>query len=345
MELDELEKIEQDCKTELDGIKDLNELQQKKAGYLGKKGPFAKIMAGMKDLSIEAKKELGQKTNKVKTSIEEMFNKKKEEIENAIINAKLESEKIDVTLPGVAMPTGGIHPLMQTVMELEDLYISMGYKVAEGPEIETDEYCFEKLNLPKGHPARDMQDTFYINPELLLRSQTSPVQVRTMLESKGEPIKIICPGKVYRRDADDATHSHQFMQCEGLVLGTDITLADLKGALLEMARKMLDKDREIRLRPSFFPFTEPSVEVDVSCGICGGKGCPTCKGSGWIEVLGAGMVNDNVLRMSGYDPTKIQGFAFGIGVERITMLKHKIDDIRNFYTNDIRFLNQFKEEK
>jgi phenylalanyl-tRNA synthetase alpha chain len=221
----------------------------------------------------------------------------------------------------------------------------MGYTVAEGPEIETDEYCFEKTNLPKGHPARDMQDTFYINPELLLRSQTSPVQVREMLKKKGEPIKIICPGKLYRRDADDATHSHQFMQCEGLVLGEDITLGDLKGALLEMFRRMLGEERNIRLRPSFFPFTEPSVEVDVSCGLCGGKGCPTCKGTGWIEVLGAGMVNDNVLRMSGYDPAEIQGFAFGIGVERITMMKYKIDDIRNFYLNDVRFLNQFKEVK
>lgn len=221
----------------------------------------------------------------------------------------------------------------------------MGYTIAEGPEIETDEFCFEKLNLPKGHPARDMQDTFYINPELLLRSQTSPVQVRTMLEKKGEPIKIVCPGKVYRRDADDATHSHQFMQFEGLVLGADITLADLKGALLEMAKKMFGEDRQIRLRPSFFPFTEPSVEVDVSCGLCGGKGCSVCKNTGWIEILGAGMVNDNVLRMCGYDPEKIQGFAFGIGIERITMLKYRIDDIRNFYINDVRFLNQFKEVK
>ena len=221
----------------------------------------------------------------------------------------------------------------------------MGYTIAEGPEIETDEFCFEKLNLPKGHPARDMQDTFYINPELLLRSQTSPVQVRTMLEKKGEPIKIVCPGKVYRRDADDATHSHQFMQFEGLVLGADITLADLKGALLEMAKKMFGEDRQIRLRPSFFPFTEPSVEVDVSCGLCGGKGCSVCKNTGWIEILGAGMVNDNVLRMCGYDPKKIQGFAFGIGIERITMLKYRIDDIRNFYINDVRFLNQFKEVK
>ena len=324
---------------------DLNLLQQKKANYLGKKGIIANVMSNMKNLSNDERKELGMKSNKIKVLLEELFEKKRKEIEDNIVERKLKSETIDVTLPGVSIPIGGIHPLNQTVMELEDLYIGMGYRVAEGPEIETDEFCFEKLNLPKGHPARDMQDTFYINPELLLRSQTSPVQVRTMLEKKGEPIKIICPGKVYRRDADDATHSHQFMQCEGLVLGENITLADLKGALLEMAKKMFDKDRKIRLRPSFFPFTEPSVEVDVSCGICGGKGCSTCKNSGWIEILGAGMVNDNVLRMSGYDPKKIQGFAFGIGVERIAMLKHKIDDIRNFYINDVRFLNQFKEEK
>lgn len=344
-ELEKLNKIADEVEHDLENVDDLNQLQQKKANYLGKKGPFAEIMAGMKNLTAEAKKEIGMATNKVKQAIEARFEAKRKAIEDAIIAKKLEQEKIDVTLPGVEFPVGGIHPLMQTVMDLEDLYISMGYTVAEGPEVETDEYCFEKLNLPKGHPARDMQDTFYINPELLLRSQTSPVQVRTMLEKKGEPIKIICPGKVYRRDADDATHSHQFMQCEGLVLGENITLADLKGALLEMARKMFDKDRKIRLRPSFFPFTEPSVEVDVSCGICGGKGCSTCKNSGWIEILGAGMVNDNVLRMSGYDPEKIQGFAFGIGVERIAMLKHKIDDIRNFYINDVRFLNQFKEEK
>ncbi len=344
-QLDELEHVVYDLENELNDVNDLNQLQQKKANYLGKKGIIAQAMSGMKDLSVEARKEIGMRSNKIKQTLEEKFEQKRKAIEEAIINKKLQNETIDVTLPGYHIPAGGIHPLNQTIMELEDLYIGMGYTVAEGPEVETDENCFERLNLPKGHPARDMQDTFYINPEELLRSQTSPVQVRTMLEKKGEPIKIICPGKVYRRDADDATHSHQFMQCEGLVLGTDITLADLKGALLEMARKMFDKDREIRLRPSFFPFTEPSVEVDVSCGLCGGRGCSTCKNTGWIEVLGAGMVNDNVLRMSGYDPEKIQGFAFGIGVERITMLKHKIDDIRNFYTNDIRFLNQFKEEK
>ena len=341
----ELETVLEDADKKLEDINDLNDLQQVKAGYLGKKGPIAQVMASMKDLTNEARKELGMASNKIKNLLEEKFEAKKKAIENAIINKRLEKETIDVTLPGFSVPTGAIHPLNRTIQELEDLYISMGYKVAEGPEIETDEYCFEKLNLPKGHPARDMQDTFYINPELLLRSQTSPVQVRTMLEEKGQPIKIICPGKVYRRDADDATHSHQFMQCEGLVLGKDISMADLKGALLEMARKMLGDDRKIRLRPSFFPFTEPSVEVDVSCGLCGGKGCNVCKNTGWIEVLGAGMVNNNVLRMSGYNPDEIQGFAFGIGVERIAMLKYRIDDIRNFYTNDLRFLNQFKEVK
>ncbi len=344
-QMKELDNVLVQADEELKDVSDLNALQQKKANFLGKKGPIAAVMATMRELSQDAKKELGQKSNKVKFALEELFEKKRKAIEDAMINKKLASETIDVTLPGVNIPTGAIHPLTRTVQELEDLYISMGYTVAEGPEIETDEFCFEKLNLPKGHPARDMQDTFYINPELLLRSQTSPVQVRTMLEKKGEPIKIICPGKVYRRDADDATHSHQFMQCEGLVLGKDITLADLKGALLEMAKKMLGEEREIRLRPSFFPFTEPSVEVDVSCGLCGGKGCSVCKNTGWIEVLGAGMVNNNVLRMSGYNPDEIQGFAFGIGVERIAMLKYRIDDIRNFYTNDLRFLNQFKEVK
>ncbi len=344
-QIKELDNVLVQADEELKDVNDLNSLQQKKANFLGKKGPIASVMASMRELSQEAKKELGQKSNKVKVALEELFEKKRKAIEDALINKKLASETIDVTLPGVNVPVGSIHPLTRTIQELEDLYISMGYTVAEGPEIETDEFCFEKLNLPKGHPARDMQDTFYINPELLLRSQTSPVQVRTMLEKKGEPIKIICPGKVYRRDADDATHSHQFIQCEGLVLGKNVSLSDLKGALLEMAKKMLGEDRKIRLRPSFFPFTEPSVEVDVSCGLCGGKGCNVCKNTGWIEVLGAGMVNNNVLRMSGYNPDEIQGFAFGIGVERIAMLKYRIDDIRNFYTNDLRFLNQFKEVK
>lgn len=345
MENLDLENVTKKADDEIAQIEDLNTLQQVKANYLGKKGLVASLMANLKDLTIEARKELGMKSNQVKQALEARFEARRKAIEDKIIQAKLASETIDVTLPGVKFNTGSIHPLQKTIMDLEDLYISMGYKVAEGPEIETDEYCFEKLNLPKGHPARDMQDTFYLNPELLLRSQTSPVQVRTMLQEQGKPIKIICPGKVYRRDADDATHSHQFMQCEGLVLGKDVTLADLKGALLEMARMMFGEERNIRLRPSFFPFTEPSVEVDVSCARCGGAGCSMCKNTGWIEVLGAGMVNNNVLKMCGYDLEEIQGYAFGMGVERLTMLKYRIDDIRNFYINDVRFLNQFKEVK
>ncbi len=326
-------------------IDNLNDFNQLKVTYLGKKGLINAKMANMKNLSPEEKKALGQEVNILKKQCEELFNAKEKEIHNALVAKQIASEKIDVTMPGYNFNLGTIHPLNQTIIDLENLFIGLGYEVAEGPEIETDEYCFEKLNLPKGHPARDMQDTFYINPEILLRSQTSPVQVRTMLAKKGKPIQIICPGKTYRRDADDATHSHQFMQCEGLVLGKNITLADLKGALLVMAKKMLGDDRKIRLRPSYFPFTEPSVEVDVSCHKCGGKGCSMCKNTGWIEVLGAGMVNHHVLEMCGYDPNEIQGFAFGIGIERITMLKYGIEDIRNFYTNDLRFLKQFKEAK
>lgn len=342
---EELEKIKIDVKSRLANIKSKIDLMNEKATVLGKKGPIAAIMANMRSLSIEEKKEVGQISNVTKQELEQAFADKLNELTEEEINARLSAEKVDVTMPGMKFNLGVIHPLNQTIMELEDLFIGMGYEVADGPEIETDGYCFEKLNLPKGHPARDMQDTFYIDVERLLRSQTSPVQVRTMEERNGNPIKIVCPGKVYRRDQDDATHSHQFMQFEGLVLGENISMADLKGALSEIAKKMFGEDRKIRLRPSFFPFTEPSVEVDVSCMRCNNQGCPTCKGTGWIEVLGAGMVNDNVLRMSGYDPEKIQGFAFGVGVERLTMLKYGIDDIRNFYINDVRFSRKFKEVK
>lgn len=234
---------------------------------------------------------------------------------------------------------------MQTSEELQELFLGMGYKIAEGPEVELDVFNFELLNVPKGHPARDMQDTFYISDNLLLRTQTSSVQARTLLASNGKPVKIVCPGKVFRRDDDDATHSHQFMQFEGLVVDKNITMSDLKGTLLLVAKKMFGEDRVIRLRPSYFPFTEPSVEVDVSCFKCGGKGCSLCKNSGWIEVLGAGMVHPNVLRDCGYDPEVYRGFAFGIGIERVTMFRHGIDDIRHFYTNDARFLKQFKGEE
>ena len=275
--------------------------------------------------------------------IQAYLDEQKNILEQAIINEQLEKETIDVTLPGKVMSIGNRHILTQVTEEIEDLMIGMGYEIMEGPEIEIDEYNFEKLNLPKDHPARDMQDTFYITEDTLLRTHTSPVQVRTMLEKGGkEPIKILCPGKVYRRDDDDATHSHQFMQIEGLVVDEKTNMADLKGTLLAIANKMFGEGRKIRLRPSYFPFTEPSVEVDISCHNCNGKGCNICKGTGWIEVLGAGMVNNNVLEASGYDSTKYRGFAFGIGVERIAMLKYIINDIRQFYTNDQRFNKQFK---
>ena len=341
----ELENVEKEATEEIEACSDLDQLNETRVKYLGKKGLIQGFMSRMRDLSNEERPKFGALVNKIKSAVEEKIKLAQEKLEEKKINKKLESESIDVTLPGYKFNTGVIHPLMQTVEEIEDLFIGMGYEIAEGPEVEEDLYNFELLNLPKDHPARDMQDTFYINPNTLLRTHTSPVQARTMQAKKGEPIKVICPGKVYRRDDDDATHSHQFMQVEGLVLGENVSLADLKGTLHEVAKKVFGDERTIRLRPSFFPFTEPSVEVDVSCFKCNGKGCPICKNSGWIEVLGAGMVNNNVLKMNGYDPEKIQGFAFGIGVERFTMLKYGIEDIRNFYMNDQKFLNQFKGVK
>ena len=341
----ELENVEKIASEEIDSCEDLDQLNETRVKYLGKKGLIQGFMSKMRDLTNEERPKFGALVNKIKQAVEEKIRIAQEKLEEKKINKKLESEAIDVTLPGYKFNTGVIHPLMQTIEEIEDLFIGMGYEIAEGPEVEEDLYNFELLNLPKDHPARDMQDTFYINPNTLLRTHTSPVQARTMQAKKGAPIKVICPGKVYRRDDDDATHSHQFMQVEGLVLGKDISLADLKGTLLEVAKKVFGNERDIRLRPSFFPFTEPSVEVDVSCFKCNGKGCAICKNSGWIEVLGAGMVNNNVLKMNGYNPDEIQGFAFGIGVERFTMLKYGIEDIRNFYMNDQKFLNQFKGVK
>jgi len=341
----ELENVEKVATEEIESCDDLDQLNETRVKYLGKKGLIQGFMSKMRDLTNEERPKFGALVNKIKSSIEEKIKEAQAKLEEKKINKKLESEAIDVTLPGYKFNTGVIHPLMQTIEEIEDLFIGMGYEIAEGPEVEEDLYNFELLNLPKDHPARDMQDTFYINPNVLLRTHTSPVQARTMQAKKGQPIKVICPGKVYRRDDDDATHSHQFMQVEGLVLGKDVSLADLKGTLLEVAKKVFGNERDIRLRPSFFPFTEPSVEVDVSCFKCNGKGCSICKNSGWIEVLGAGMVNNNVLKMNGYNPDEIQGFAFGIGVERFTMLKYGIEDIRNFYLNDQKFLNQFKGVK
>lgn len=319
------------------------DLIQLKAQFLGKKGALTSLMQGMKDLDHEERKTLGQAVNTLKNTFETTILEKMESFRKAALNEKMQTEKIDITLPGNAFHLGSRHLLNQIIEEVEDLFVGLGYTVEEGPEIETDEYNFEKLNLPKDHPARDMQDSFYIDPTHLLRTHTSPVQVRTMLAGGGnKPIKIICPGVVYRRDDDDATHSHQFMQIEGLVVDESSSMSDLKGTLLELVKTLFGENRDIRLRPSYFPFTEPSVEVDVSCYNCEGKGCSICKQTGYIEILGAGMVNDNVLKMSGYDPSKYQGFAFGIGVERLAMLKYGIEDIRHFYTNDLRFLNQFK---
>ena len=334
LQTEALEKISQSS-----NLKELNDIR---VFYLGKKGPITEVLKGMGKLSAEERPKMGALANEVRDAIAAGIEEKQQQLEEAAVKEKLAAEKIDVTLPGRPIKVGNHHPLTSIVEEIEDLFIGMGYTVAEGPEVEKDYYNFEALNLPKDHPARDMQDSFYITEEILLRTQTSPVQARTMEKHKGKgPVKIICPGKVFRRDNDDATHSHQFMQIEGLVVDESIRMSDLKGTLEVFAKKLFGEEREIRLRPSFFPFTEPSVEVDVSCFKCGGKGCNICKKTGWIEILGAGMVHPNVLEMSGFDSKKYTGFAFGMGVERIAMLKYGIDDIRHFYTNDVRFLKQF----
>ena len=338
--------LKQEVEQKLKNVSTMKELNEVKTFYLGKKGPISSLSSMIKDLSVEEKREFGSALNKLKQEVNLMMEEVRIRLEEEELNRRLEKEKIDVTLPSTSVHFGSVHPLTQVIDEIEELFVSMGYDVVEGPEVETDLYNFEKLNLPKGHPARDAQDSFYITEELLLRTQTSPVQARTMdANTEKTPIRVICPGKVYRRDDDDATHSHQFTQIEGLVIDKDISLADLKGTLEVFARKVFGEDREIRLRPSFFPFTEPSLEVDVSCMKCGGKGCSVCKGTGWIEILGSGMVHPNVLRACGYDPEKYTGFAFGIGPERVAMLKYGISDIRAFYTNDKRFLEDFNRVK
>jgi len=345
MDKEKILNLKNDMNLELENVSKLDELENLKVKYLGKKGLLTELSFGLKDLSIEDKKTFGMLINEVKTIFNNEYAKLKEQFELEIINEKLKSEAIDITLPGTKIKTGSKHPLTKVIEEIEDLFVSMGYDVVEGPEIEDDYHCFELLNLPKSHPARDMQDSFYITDEMLLRTQTSSVQARTMLANKEKtPIRMICPGKVYRRD-DDATHSHQFFQIEGLVVDKDISLADLKGTLEMLARKLLGENSEIRFRPSYFPFTEPSYEVDVSCFNCGGKGCPLCKHTGWIEILGSGIVHPNVLRDCGYDPEVYTGFAFGLGIERIAMFKYGIPDIRYMYTNDYRFLENFNRKE
>lgn len=337
-----LEALQAEALRELESAAGLQELNDLRVKYLGKKGPLTEILRGMGALSAEERPVIGQVANEVRASIEEVIERKQAAFQQAETESRLRQETIDVTLPGRPNDMGAAHPLSKVIQEIEDIFIGMGYTVAEGPEVEQDYYNFEALNLPKNHPARDMQDSFYITEEILMRTHTSPVQVRTMEKRKGEvPVKIICPGKVYRRDDDDATHSHVFTQIEGLVIDRNIRMSDLKGTLLQFVREMFGPETRIRMRPSFFPFTEPSAEVDVSCFGCGGHGCRICKQSGWLEILGSGMVHPRVLEMAGYDPKEYSGFAFGMGVERIAMLKYGVDDIRHFYINDLRFLRQF----
>lgn len=320
------------------------EIQNLRNKYLAKKSPLMSVMATLGTLSGEERKKLGQEVNDAKAKITSSLELRVEEIEKHQLIKKLEIEQIDLSLPGRTYEVGAKNPFYLVRDEIIEIFISMGYEVVEGPEVETDENNFTLLNIPKDHPARDMQDSFYISDNLLLRTHTSPVQARTMKEKHGEPIKIICPGKTYRRDNDDTTHSHQFAQVEGLVIDKNISMSDLKGTLELFAKRMFGESREIRLRSSFFPFTEPSVEVDITCANCGGKGCPMCKGTGYIEILGAGMVHPNVLKMNGYDPKKYTGFAFGVGIERVAILRYGIDDIRRLYQNDVRFLHQFKKK-
>ena len=331
----------------LNTINDLKELNDAKVLLLGKKGKITELSKQMGSLSNEEKKEYGKKINELKNEANEIIEVKRKNIEDALLNEKLASESIDISLPSTKVPVGAPNIVEKIVEEVEDLLMSMGYDVVDGPEIEKDEYNFEMLNLPKGHPARDAQDTFYIEgEELLLRSQTSPVQIRTMLEGKGEkPIRMICPGKTYRRDDDDATHSHQFMQIEGLLIDKNVSLSDLKGTFDVIAKHLFGEDCKTRFRPSYYPFTEPSVETDISCHSCKGKGCPICKHTGWITVSGAGMVHPNVLKNCGYDPKEWQGFAFGFGAERLAMLKYGIDDLRVFYLTDLRESKNFDRKE
>lgn len=335
-----IKKEYEEKKSSITSIKALNDVRVE---YLGKQGKITELSKMMKDVPNDQKKEFGMLVNEVRSFVTESLDEIKEKLEKEALNKKLESEKIDITLPGTKVPSGSANILERIIEEVEDLLMSMGYDVVDGPEIEEDHYNFELLNIPKNHPARDAQDTFYVEDDkLLLRSQTSPVQARVMLANKGEkPIRMICPGKTYRRDDDDATHSHQFMQIEGLLIDEKVSLSDLKGTFDVIAKKLFGEDCKTRFRPSYYPFTEPSVETDISCFNCHGKGCPICKNTGWITVAGAGMVNPKVLEDCGYDPKKWQGFAFGFGAERLAMLKYGINDIRAFYNTDLRELKNF----
>lgn len=344
---EKIENIRNSAKKKIDEIKNLQELQELKVKLLGKKSELSDLLKGLGALAKEERPKVGSLVNDARKELEEKFSEAEKKLKDKAMAQKLEKEKIDITAPSTKIIRGSKHPLNRIIEEIQDIFVSMGYDVVDGPELETDEFCFERLNLPKGHPARDMQDSLYITDEYLLRTQTSAVQARTMLANKEKtPIRMICTGKTYRRE-DDATHSHQFNQVEGLVIDykdKNTSLADLKGTLEIFMRKILGENTQLRFRPSYFPFTEPSYEVDVTCFKCGGKGCPLCKKTGWIELLGSGMVHPRVLEMNGYDPDKYSGFAFGTGIDRLAMFKYGITDMRYLYTNDVRFLKQFDRQ-
>ena len=324
----------------------LNELYNLKLEYLGKKGHITEMLASLKELTIEQKKIEGQKINEIKNFFNEIYNIKEEELKEEEKNALLEKEKIDLTLPGLNFKTGGAHPLLMIQEELEEVFKTMGYIVVKGPEVEEIDNNFTYLNIEENHPSRSSSDTFYIDDDILLRTQTSAMQIRFMKEmEEKKAFKLVCPGKVYRKDDDDMTHSHEFHQMEALVVDHKSNLTNLKNTLENLVKTFFNTNGKIRFRPSFFPFTEPSYEVDIECFKCGGKGCSTCKNTGFIEVLGAGMVHPNVLRNCGFDPEKFQGFAFGIGLERLAMFRYQINDVRDFYINDLRFIRNFKRMK
>ena len=343
MEKEKLLLLQETALKEIEAADSSDALNNVRNTYLSKKSELSGMMSQLGSLPPEERKEFGQAVNNVRIAITSAIEEKMTYLKNKELEEKLEKETIDITLPGVTKDVGGRNPFYIVRDEIVEIFLGMGFEVADGPEVETDLYNFELLNIPKDHPARDMQDTFYINENELLRTHTSPVQARTMEAKKGAPVRIICPGKTYRRDDDDATHSHQFAQVEGLVIDKGINIGHLKATLELFAKKMFGEKREIRLRSSYFPFTEPSVEVDITCANCGGKGCNMCKGTGYIEILGGGMVHPNVLKMNGYDPEVYSGFAFGIGIDRTAMLRFGIDDVRKIYQNDVRFLRQFKK--
>ncbi len=344
MKNEKLQALVNDALEKIKNAKTIEEINELRNQFMGKKSELSSMSSQIATLPVEEKKTFGQEMNEARTAISSALENAMNEVKTKVLEEKLKRETIDISLPGRRSATGARNPFYIVKDEMTEIFLGMGFEVADGPEVETDMFNFELLNIPKDHPARDMQDTFYIDENTLLRTHTSPVQARTMEKAKGAPIRIICPGKTYRRDDDDATHSHQFAQIEGLVIDKDINIGHLKATLELFAKKMFGEKREIRLRSSYFPFTEPSVEVDITCANCGGKGCNMCKGTGYIEILGGGMVHPNVLKMNGYDPEVYSGFAFGIGIERVAILRYGIDDIRKFYNNDVRFLHQFKKK-